>query len=116
MIDDHDLIKYGLIPELIGRLHIFASLEKLDEKAFVNILTKPKNSLVKQYEQLFALSNIKLEFDKDAIAQIAKIAISKKTGARSLRGIFEKSMLEFMFNCEKYKNKTLTITKQNILK
>ena len=115
LIDDHDLIKYGLIPELIGRLHILVTLEKLDEKAFVNILTKPKNSLIKQYTQLFALYDIKLEFDKEAIAKIAKIAISKKTGARSLRGIFEKVMLEFMFESKKYKNKTLTITKQHIL-
>ena len=115
LIDDHDLVKYGLIPELIGRLHILVTLEKLDEKALISILTKPKNSLIKQYKQLFSLSDIKLEFDKDAIAQIAKIAISKKTGARSLRGIFEKVMLEFMFENKKYKNKTLKITKQHIL-
>jgi len=98
---------------LIG--HILVTLEKLDEQAFVNILTKPKNSLIKQYTQLFALYDIKLEFDKEAIAKIAKIAISKKTGARSLRGIFEKVMLEFMFESKKHKNKTLKITKQHIL-
>src|SRR5690625_3380208 len=92
-----DLLRYGLIPEFIGRLPIIGSLEQLDEDALVQILTKPKNALVKQYEKLFLMDDVELEFEDDALVAIAKKAIERKTGARGLRSIIEGIMLEMMF-------------------
>ncbi len=92
-----DLLRYGLIPEFIGRLPIIGSLEQLDEDALVQILTKPKNALVKQYEKLFQMDDVELEFEDDALVAIAKKAIERKTGARGLRSIIEGVMLEMMF-------------------
>ncbi|MBO2537485.1 MULTISPECIES: ATP-dependent protease ATP-binding subunit ClpX [Rummeliibacillus] len=92
-----DLLKFGLIPEFIGRLPVLASLEQLDEDALVQILTEPKNALTKQYEKMLELDNVELEFDKDALYEIAKEAIERKTGARGLRSIIENIMLDVMF-------------------
>src|SRR5690625_3833283 len=92
-----DLLRYGLIPEFIGRLPIISSLEQLDEETLVQILTKPKNALVKQYEKLFLMDDVELEFEDDALVAIAKKAIERKTGARGLRSIIEGIMLEMMF-------------------
>jgi ATP-dependent Clp protease ATP-binding subunit ClpX len=92
-----DLHRYGLIPEFIGRLPVIGSLEPLDEDALVEILTKPKNALVKQYEKLFQMDNVELEFEEDALIEIAKKAIERKTGARGLRSIIETIMLDVMF-------------------
>ncbi|GIO27704.1 ATP-dependent protease ATP-binding subunit ClpX [Ornithinibacillus bavariensis] len=92
-----DLHRYGLIPEFIGRLPVIGSLEPLDEDALVDILTKPKNALVKQYEKLFQMDNVELEFEDNALIEIAKKAIERKTGARGLRSILETIMLEVMF-------------------
>tara|TARA_B110000211_G_scaffold226236_1_gene279555 strand:+ start:2120 stop:3370 length:1251 start_codon:yes stop_codon:yes gene_type:complete len=96
-LEPEDLIKYGLIPEFIGRMPIIATLDDLDEKSLIKILEEPKNSLVKQYKKLFEFENVELEFKEEAISQIAKKAISKKTGARGLRSILENTLLKTMF-------------------
>ena len=97
-LEPEDLLRYGLIPEFIGRLPITATLEDLDEKSLVKILMEPKNSLVKQYQELFKLEGVKLNFKDNAIKEIAKKAISKKTGARGLRSILENLLLKTMFD------------------
>ena len=96
-LEPEDLIKYGLIPEFIGRMPIIATLDDLDEKSLVRILKEPKNSLIKQYQRLFEFENVELSFQDDAISEIAKKAISKKTGARGLRSILENILLKTMF-------------------
>ncbi|MCA1031954.1 ATP-dependent protease ATP-binding subunit ClpX [Bacillus timonensis] len=93
-----DLLKFGLIPEFIGRLPVIASLEPLDEGALVDILTKPKNALVKQYQKMLELDDVELEFEEGALSEIAKKAIERKTGARGLRSIIEGIMLDVMFD------------------
>ncbi|UAC47440.1 ATP-dependent protease ATP-binding subunit ClpX [Bacillus aquiflavi] len=92
-----DLLKFGLIPEFIGRLPVIASLQSLDEKALIEILTKPKNALVKQFQKMLELDNVTLEFEDEALAEIAKKAIERKTGARGLRSIIEGIMLDVMY-------------------
>lgn len=96
-VQTEDLLKYGLIPEFIGRLPVTVTLEELDEKTLVQILTTPKNALIEQYKYLLELDGIKLTFEDDAIKEIAKEAVDKKSGARGLRGILEKTMLDVMF-------------------
>lgn len=93
-----DLLKFGLIPEFIGRLPVLASLEQLDENALVQILTEPKNALIKQYQKMMELDEVELTFEDDALVEIAKLAIERKTGARGLRSIIENIMLEVMFD------------------
>ena len=92
-----DLLKFGLIPEFVGRIPIIVTLNPLDKNALVKILTEPKNALVKQYQKLFELDNVDLEFEDDAIEEIAQKALDRKTGARGLRAIFEENMLNVMF-------------------
>jgi len=92
-----DLLKFGLIPEFIGRLPVLASLEQLDNEALVRILTEPKNALVKQYQKMIELDNVKLTFEDEALVEIAKEAIERKTGARGLRSIIENTMLDVMY-------------------
>lgn len=96
-VEPEDLIKFGLIPELIGRLPVIATLEELDEAALIQILTEPKNALTKQYEYLFAMEDAKLEFSEDALVAIAKQALKRKTGARGLRSIVENALLDTMY-------------------
>ncbi|MDK4680061.1 ATP-dependent Clp protease ATP-binding subunit ClpX [Kingella negevensis] len=96
-VEPEDLIKFGLIPELIGRLPVIATLAELDEAALVNILTEPKNALVKQYQALFAMEETELEFETDALHAIAKLAMERKTGARGLRSIVERALLDTMY-------------------
>ena len=96
-LEPEDLIKYGLIPEFIGRMPIVATLNDLDEKSLVKILREPKNSLIKQYQRLFEFENVELEFKDEAITEIARKAIFKKTGARGLRSILENILLKTMF-------------------
>ena len=96
-IEPHDLMKFGLIPELIGRLPAIVGLHSLDEDALVRILTEPKNALVKQYQKLFALDGVKLVFEPDALREVAKIAVERNTGARGLRGVLEGVMTDIMF-------------------
>lgn len=93
-----DLLKFGLIPELVGRLPIFAKLDQLDKNTLITILTKPKNALVKQYTALFDFDGVKLEFEDDAIVAVAQKAIERNTGARGLRAIIEETMADIMFD------------------
>ncbi|WP_251549436.1 ATP-dependent protease ATP-binding subunit ClpX [Neobacillus muris] len=93
-----DLLRFGLIPEFIGRLPVIASLEQLDEDALIEILTKPKNALVKQYQKMLEIDDVELEFEEGALKEIAKKAIERKTGARGLRSIIEGIMLDVMFD------------------
>ncbi len=96
-LEPEDLIKYGLIPEFVGRMPILATLEELDENSLVRILKEPKNSLIKQYKRLFEFENVNLTFKDEAVSEIAKKAINKKTGARGLRSIIEALLLKTMF-------------------
>ena len=92
-----DLLKFGLIPEFVGRLPVIATLKELDKQALIDIVTKPKNALIKQYQKLFELDNVQLEFEKEALEQIVEKAIERKTGARGLRSILEEIMRDIMF-------------------
>ena len=117
MVEPEDLIRFGLIPEFIGRLPVIASLEELDEAALIEILMRPKNALSKQYAKLFEYDGIQLEFEEDAIREVAKEAIKRNTGARGLRAILEQSMLEMMYDLPNKGNvKKCIITKSVITK
>jgi ATP-dependent Clp protease ATP-binding subunit ClpX len=96
-LEPDDLIKFGLIPELVGRLAVHTSLDELDEEALIEILTKPKNSVVKQFQQFFAIEGVKLTIRKNALVAIARLALKRKTGARGLRAIMEDLLLETMY-------------------
>ncbi len=100
----NDLVKYGLIPELVGRIPVISSLHELDEEALIAILTKPKNAICKQYSKLFDIENVKLDFGIDALKEIAHMAIKQKTGARGLRAIMEKFMLDIMYEIPEISN------------
>lgn len=115
-VEAHDLVKYGLIPELIGRLHMIATLNEITEDDMVHILSEPKNALIKQYVKLFKMDDVTLKFEKPALKEIAKKAIERKTGARGLRSILEDIMLDIMYDLPEYKDKTITITKDVVLK
>lgn len=110
-IEPDDLIKFGLIPELVGRLHAIASLNEISEEDMVRILIEPKNSIIKQYQKIFEFDGVKLEFDKDALLAIAKKALDRKTGARGLRGILEQLLLDLMFDLDKYEGYEIVINK-----
>ncbi len=110
-----DFIKYGLIPEFIGRVPINVSLEELDEAAMVRILTEPKNSLVKQYQALFTLDDVDLSFDHEALVEIAKKSIERKTGARGLRAIMENVMMDYMYEVPSDESiKSVRVTKEMV--
>ncbi len=110
-----DLLRFGLIPEFIGRLPVIANLEPLDEDALVDILTKPKNALVKQFQKLLELDDVELEFEEGALIEIAKKAIERKTGARGLRSIIEGLMLEVMFELPSRKDiEKCILTKETV--
>jgi ATP-dependent Clp protease ATP-binding subunit ClpX len=116
-LEPEDLVKYGLIPEFIGRVPVIATLKSLDENALVSILTEPRSALVKQYEQLLLMDNVALEFHPDAIRAIAKEAHRRKTGARALRGIVEELMLDVMYELPSRKDLTrCTITREMVEK
>jgi ATP-dependent Clp protease ATP-binding subunit ClpX len=112
-LDSEDLIKFGLIPEFVGRLPVVANLQNLDQKELVRILYEPKNSLVKQYQTIFEMDKVKLEFTQSALDLIAQRALEKKTGARGLRSIIESTLLDTMFNINKAKEGSkFTVDKQ----
>jgi ATP-dependent Clp protease ATP-binding subunit ClpX len=96
-VEPEDLLRFGLIPEFVGRLPVIATLEDLDESALVQILTEPKNALVKQYQRMFEMENVRLTFPEEALKAIARKAIARKTGARGLRSIMESILLDTMF-------------------
>ena len=111
-----DLLRFGLIPEFIGRLPVIASLEQLDETALIEILTKPKNALVKQYQKMLEIDDVELQFEEGALEEIAKKAIERKTGARGLRSIIEGIMLDVMFDLPSREDITkCIITKETVL-
>ncbi len=97
-VEPEDLVKYGLIPEFVGRLPVVATLEELDQEALVQILQEPKNALIKQYQRLFEIEEVELEFREEAIEAIAELAMKRKTGARGLRTVLEKTLLDTMFD------------------
>lgn len=114
-IQPEDLLKYGLIPEFIGRLPIIATLDELSEDALVEILKRPKNAITKQYKKLFELENVKLTFTEGAIRAIAKEAMKKKTGARSLRAIMEKVMLDIMYEIPSLSNVKECVISEDVI-
>lgn len=97
-VNQHDLVKYGLIPELIGRIPIITTLEALDKEALVSIMTEPKNAIIKQYKKLFDIDHVELEFEQDALTAIADYTLEKGTGARGLRGVIEKILTPIMYS------------------
>jgi len=110
LVESDDLISYGLIPELIGRLHIFATLGKITKEAMVRILIEPKNSLLNQYQKLFAIDNVKLTFEAEALELIAQRAIDRRTGARGLRSIMEEILLDIMYELPELEGYEVVIT------
>jgi ATP-dependent Clp protease ATP-binding subunit ClpX len=116
-LEPEDLIKFGMIPEFVGRVPVIATLHDLDQKALVDILTRPKNALVKQYQRLFEYENVKLKFADDALEAVAVDAIKRNVGARGLRIILEELMLDLMYQLPQQKeHRELTITKEMVEK
>ena len=110
-----DFVRFGLIPELIGRLPVVVALDELDEKALIRILTEPKNSLVKQYTKMFEMDDVRLQFTPEAITAMAKEALKRGTGARGLRSIMEKTMMDTMFEAPSDESiKVCTVTKDAV--
>lgn len=117
LVEPEDLIKYGLIPEFVGRMPVVAALDELDEAALIKILTEPKNALMKQYQKLLSFDNVRLKFSEGALSAIAKKAIRRKTGARGLRSILEEIMLDVMYEIPSQKRiKDCLITEETIIK
>lgn len=115
LIESDDLVSYGLIPELIGRLHILATLNQISKEDMVRILTEPKNSLVKQYQKLFEIDDVRLSFEEDALSSIAQKAIDRKTGARGLRSILEEILMDIMFELPELEGYEVVITDNVVL-
>jgi ATP-dependent Clp protease ATP-binding subunit ClpX len=114
-VEPEDLIKYGLIPEFVGRLPVVATLEELDEPAMIRILTEPKNALTKQYQKLFGMEGVELEFRDNALDAIAKRALARKTGARGLRSILEHSLLDTMFDLPSMSNVSKVVVDDGVI-
>lgn len=115
-IESEDLISYGMIPELIGRLHVITTLEALSKEAMMDILTKPKNAITKQYEKLFELDGAKLTFTQEALDEVVDVALKRKTGARGLRSILEDVMIDIMYELPEYNDYEVVITRECIQK
>ena len=114
MVEPHDLIRFGLIPEFVGRLPVVASLEELDRDSLISILTQPKNALVKQYQRLFEMEGVELEFRREALDAIADKALERKTGARGLRSILEHTLLDIMYDLPSMRNLKKVVFDENI--
>lgn len=114
-VESGDLVKFGLIPEFIGRLPMIATLEELDEEALVRILTEPKNSLVRQYEKLFEMENVELEFRPGALEAVAKLAMERKTGARGLRSIMEGALLDIMYQIPSEEHVSKVVIEEGVI-
>lgn len=112
LVESDDLVSYGLIPELIGRLHVLATLGEITKEDMVRILIEPKNSLIRQYQKLFEIDNVKLSFDEDALTSIAQKAIDRKTGARGLRSILEEILLDIMYELPELAGHEVVITQE----
>jgi len=115
-VQPEDLIKFGLIPEFVGRMPVVATLEDLDEHALVRILTEPKNALIKQYQKLFAMEGVELEFRENSLLAIAKKALARKTGARGLRSILEHTLLDIMFDLPSMSNVTKAVIDDGVVR
>jgi len=115
-VEADDLVAYGLIPELIGRLHVLATLNEITKEDMVKILTEPKNALVRQYKKLFAIDDVTLTFEKEALEAIAELAIKRKTGARGLRSILEEVMVDIMYDLPEYAGYEIVITEEVVTK
>jgi ATP-dependent Clp protease ATP-binding subunit ClpX len=116
LVEGDDLIKYGLIPELVGRLPVACALDELDSNALMEILTKPKNALIKQYQKLFGMEGVKLNFSKEALKAVVKVAKKRGTGARALRSVMEEAMLNIMYEIPSRKDvEECIITEETIL-
>lgn len=115
-VEPEDLIKFGLIPEFVGRLPVVANLEELDKDALVQILTEPKNSLIKQYSKLFQMENVEIEFRENAVQAIANRALARKSGARGLRSILEHVLLDVMYELPSLKGVTKIIIDESVIK
>lgn len=113
-IQPEDLQKFGIIPELIGRLPIIAPLQELDEKALIRILTEPKNAIAKQFQKLMMMDGVKLDFDSKALELIAKVAVKRKVGARALRAIMEELMMEYMYETPSREAQSITVTQEDV--
>ena len=113
--EPEDLVKFGLIPEFVGRLPVVATLRELDESALVQILTEPKNSLVKQYSKMFKLENVELEFREEALRAVAQKAMERKTGARGLRSILEQILLDVMYDVPGQENISKVVVDENVV-
>jgi ATP-dependent Clp protease ATP-binding subunit ClpX len=114
-VEPQDLIKYGLIPEFVGRLPVVATLEELDEDALIQILTEPKNALTKQYEKLFDMEGCEIEFREDALRAVARKAMARKTGARGLRTIMEQILLDTMYDLPSLENVSKVVIDENVI-
>jgi ATP-dependent Clp protease ATP-binding subunit ClpX len=114
-VEPEDLIKYGLIPEFVGRLPIVAVLDELDEAALMRILTEPKNALVKQYQKLLKLEGVDLEIREEALVAVAKRAMERKTGARGLRSILEHALLDVMFDLPSMENVRKVVVEESVI-
>ena len=111
----HDIVKFGLIPELVGRLPVITALDDLDEESLVRIMTEPRNALIKQYQYLFRIDGIDLQFEREALIAVAKKTLEAKTGARGLRSIIEKLLLEYMYDMPSEQQAgVLTITEKAV--
>ena len=115
-VEAEDLVKFGLIPEFVGRLPILATLDHLDEKALIQVLTQPKNAIIKQFKKLFDMENVRLEFTSDALGAIAQRAMKRKTGARGLRSILENILLKTMYELPSLKNVDEVVVNLDCLK
>jgi ATP-dependent Clp protease ATP-binding subunit ClpX len=116
-VQPEDLIKFGLIPEFVGRLPVVGMLEDLDEATLIEILTRPKNAVIKQYQRLFEFENVRLKFNDEALRAIARQAMARKVGARGLRMILEELMLDLMFNLPSQKKlKEFEVTREMVEK
>ena len=114
-VQTEDLIRYGLIPEFLGRLPVMAILEELDHGALVRIMSEPKNAILKQYEELFALDHVDVEFTKEAVSEIAKKAIKRKLGARGLRSLTEKILMDTMYEIPSMNNVDKVVIDENVV-
>ncbi|MBO5973330.1 MAG: ATP-dependent Clp protease ATP-binding subunit ClpX, partial [Clostridia bacterium] len=116
LAEAHDVLKFGLIPELVGRLPVIVSLDQLDKDALLDILIKPKNAIIKQYKRLFEIDGVELEFEQDALDAIVEKTLERGTGARGLRAVLESMMLDIMYKAASDKSmETVVITRDSVL-
>ncbi|MCF6172187.1 MAG: ATP-dependent Clp protease ATP-binding subunit ClpX [Campylobacteraceae bacterium] len=115
LAEPDDLVHFGLIPELVGRLHVLTTLNEITQKDMVKILTEPKNAIFKQYKKLFAIDGVELTFEEDALEEVAKLAIKRKTGARGLRAIMEETMIDVMYELPELSGYEIVITKDVVV-